>query len=137
MTGSGDLPHREDHPEGHTHETVSTRVEHETGAPHVHEHKHDEAPAISHAHGSNGASEVRAPVAIPETVKVEDAPPPRVAVAETPVARPPVATAPVEQPPVVRTPVDVPPVAIAVVSSTPDDDKPARKGWWQRRFSGE
>ena len=30
-----------------------------------------------------------------------------------------------------------PPEQIAVVSTTPDDGKPARKGWWQRRFTGE
>ena len=30
-----------------------------------------------------------------------------------------------------------PPDEIAVVSTSTGDDKPARKGWWQRRLSGE
>ncbi len=135
--GSGDLPQAADHPEGHagaqTHETVSISAAHETPALQVHEHKHGEASADRHAHGSNGTSEARAPLAAPEPAKIDDAP--RVAQAEPPVAPRPVAKP--EAAPVSRTPVDVPPAAIAVVSSTPDDDKPARKGWWQRRFSGE
>lgn len=37
---------------------------------------------------------------------------------------------PAERP---TTPID----QIAAVSSVPDDNKPTRKGWWQRKLSGE
>ncbi len=30
-----------------------------------------------------------------------------------------------------------PPEQIAVISTTPDEGKPVRKGWWQRRLDGE
>ncbi|MEQ1612296.1 MAG: Rne/Rng family ribonuclease [Hyphomicrobiaceae bacterium] len=42
---------------------------------------------------------------------------------------------PIEAKPIERA--STPPGHIAVVSNTPDEGQPARKGWWQRRFTGE
>ncbi len=136
--GTSDLPHAADHADGgHAHDAGSSRTEHGEQADRPHERL--EAPAAGEAH-ANGTTEVRAAAVPPEPrAEPRPVPQPRVTATEAQTSMQPPAPAPhVDPTPIARPPVvDVPAAALAEVSNTPDDDKPARKGWWQRRFSGE
>ncbi len=100
-------------------------------------------PIASEPRGSNGSNDAHAPTAH-TTPHAEPAP---VMVAPAPAAHSPsvdpaprvepVHAARAPAPDVVVPAVAVVPAAIAAATDIPDDDKPVRKGWWQRRFSGE
>ncbi len=114
--------------------------------PHEH-HSHD-----GHTHDGNGGDHHAQPTnghhAAPTAHEPrETTPQPREATSHEPKPAAPVAVerqTPVEPTPTPRQPIadvapDVVPAVIAGAGAAaePADDKPARKGWWQRRFSGE
>ena len=151
----------DDHPaDDHSHAVAheSTTVAHHADAERVHEHEHEHRPPAAqphrrehdHAHGHDeGQKPVAVEVAKPAPAPAMNAAPEPEAmanghsqvVAPTPVpAEKPIEVslpAPTADTPPARTMTSTPPDQIAVVSTVPDEGKPARKGWWQRRFSNE
>ncbi len=133
---SSDLSHAADQAKSAL-EPGSARAEFAEHDPHS--HPRNDGHAVAEARPSNGGIEAHAAAARPEpAVEPREAQQTRVAGTEAQASvEPPTPVVHAEPTPVARAPVDGSSATIAVVSSTPDDDKPARKGWWQRRFSGE